>query len=291
MSTPRRLLSTAMAAVALAMAAPPVSAYADANDLSVNRGAGWTRDSTTPLFDAIRPIAPGYSESKTLLVRNDAADPGDLSLFASDIVEYENGCMHSEAVVDSTCGPTQGELGKELIFSVFLDPENDGSYQTTSTWTGTLYGLTRPISLLANLPGGGIAGLKIVMSLPFSSGNETQTDNVDFSFRLTLAGAGDLGTPGQQGTPGGPGDTGQTSGSGPSAGSGPEITPQGPGSVEVKGIKVTKHGGGVLHDITSQLPFTGSATERLVAGALWLLVAGTALSLLAATRRRRPIGD
>jgi hypothetical protein len=286
MSRTRRTGTLLCAAVVLAIATPRV-ADAGADYVDINTGSGWTHNSGRPLFAASN-FAPGFSQTQTLLVRNDTTDLGNLTLSVDGIVENENGCMHSEAVVDTTCGATEGELGHELQFSVFADPENDGTFEARPRWTGTLYDLATPTSLLTGLPGGGIAGLKIVMTLPFASGNETQTDDVDFSFRLTLAGAGDLGTPGQQGTPGAPGNPGQTSGPGPSAGSGPVTTPQGPGSVEVKGIKVTRHQhSNVLHDITSKLPFTGSETERMVAGALWLLAAGTALSLLAATRRRR----
>ena len=275
-----RLLTLALAACA-GWVGSTAAAIADGQSISINTGSGWVHDSTTPLFDVSR-IAPGLGgQSATLEVRNDSAEAANLGLSADDVVEYENGCMHSEAVVDVSCGATDGELGKELIFDVYLDPENDGTYGLAPAWTGTLYDLATPASLLTDLPGGGIVGLKVDMTLPSSSGNETQTDDVDFSFRLTLTGAGSPDSPG-----------GSTSGSGPSAGSGSDSTPQGPGSVEVKGVKVTRHQhSDVLHDITRQLPFTGSPTERLVAGALWFLVAGTALSLLAATRRRRTAED
>jgi hypothetical protein len=280
MSRAPRVVFAGLAAAVVAVV-PTTAAQAATQDMSINLGSGWVHDSATPLF-AVTGFAPGFSQTQTLLVRNDTTDAGNLALSADNIVENENGCMHSEAVVDFTCGATQGELGHELLFSVFLDPENDGSYEAAPTWTGTLYDLTTPTSLLNGIPGGGIVGLKVDMALPFSSGNETQTDDVDFSFRLSLAGTGSPDTPG-----------GTTSGSGgPSAGSGPVSTPQGPGSVEVKGIKVTRHPHhNVLHDIASDLPFTGSPIERLVAGGLWLLVAGTALTLLAASRRRRMVQD
>jgi hypothetical protein len=253
----------------------PMDAHADTSSISVNTGSGWVHDSTTPLFD-ISKIAPGSSRSATLQVRNDSSDPAQLSLSATGIVEDENGCMHSEAFVDSTCGAFEGELGHELVFSVYLDPENDGTYQVTPAWTGTLYDLASPTALLAALPGGSVAGMRVDMTLPSSSGNETQTDQVGFALRLTLAGAGSPNAPGS------------TSGLGSSAGSEPATTPNGPDSVEVKGISVTRQlHHGVLHDITNQLPFTGTPAERLVAGALWLIIAGTALSLLATTRRRR----
>jgi hypothetical protein len=278
MSRPPRVVLAGLAAAFVAVV-PATAAQAVTQDLSINLGSGWVHDSSTPLF-AVAGFAPGFSQTRTLLVRNDTTDLGELALSADDIVEFENGCVHSEAFVDATCGATDGELGKELLFSVYVDPENDGTFQPAPTWAGTLYDLASPASLLASIPGGGIVGLKVDMTLPSSSGNETQTDDVDFSFRLTLTGAGSPGSPGT------------TSGSGPSAGSGSDSTPQGPGSVEVKGVKVTRHQhSNVLHDITGQLPFTGTPTERLVAGALWLLVAGTALSLLAATRRRRLAED
>jgi hypothetical protein len=283
-STGLRLVAITLLGSVIGLAFPS-PAHADTTTISINTGSGWVHDSSTPLFDVTR-LAPGFTQTQTLMVRNDAADLGDLALSASDIVENENGCMHSEALVDSTCGATQGELGHELVFNVFLDPENDGSYQATPAWTGTLYDLAAPVSLLTGLPGGGIAGLRVVMTLPASSGNETQTDDVDFSFRLSLTGAGVPGSP--EGPPGSSSGPGDTSGSGPSTGPGTVTTPQGPGSVEVKGVKHVRHQHhSVLADIASQLPFTGSPIERMVAGGMWLLIAGAALSMLATIRRRR----
>jgi len=262
---------------AIAALATPAAAHADSWTISVNTGTGWVHDSATPLFNIDR-LAPGYGQTATLMVRNDSPDAAALSLSATDLVEFENGCMHSEAVIDTTCGATQGEIGKELVFSVFADPENDGTYEATPRWTGTLYGLATPATLASSLPGSGVIGLRMDMALPSSSGNETQTDSVDFAFRFALAGAGVAALPGISGGSGSP-----------STGPGTGIsTPQGPGSVEVKGIKATRHPhSGVLHDITSQLPFTGTPAERLVAGGLWLLIAGTALSMLGRMHRRR----
>ena len=210
-----------------------------------------------------------------------------LALSATDIVEDENGCNGPEAVVDSTCGADQGELGHELELSVYLDPENDGIFEATPRWSGTLHDLASPATLLNGLGGGGVVGLKIVIALPGPSGNETQTDDVDFSFRLTLAGVGEPSTTGTTGGSGVP-STGPGAGTTTPQGPGSVEVPPGPGSVVVKGIKATRHPHpGVLHDITSQLPFTGTPLERLVAGGLWLVIVGTALSMLARVRRRR----
>jgi len=284
----RTLLSSLLllgGGLAFVTAAP---ASADSWHLSINTGSGWVHDSGAPLFDITR-FAPGLSQSSTMQVRNDSPDAADLSLSADNIVELENGCMHSEAVVDTTCGPTQGELGHELIFSVYADPEDDGSYETTPRWTGTLYDLANPVGLLTDLPSAGVVGLRIDMTLPMSSGNETQTDDVDFSFRLTLSGPGSP-VPNSPGSPvpSEPGSvaTGGSAGTGPSTGPATQ-TPPGSGSVEVKGVKVTRHKPGLLPHLADELPFTGTPTERIVAGGLWLALAGAFLSLLARRPSRR----
>jgi len=270
----------AAVAAALGTAAFPAVASADASPISVNLGSGWVDFSSAPLF-SFDKIMPGDIRNAAIQIRNNSATATDLTLSTTDIVEFENGCTAAEADVDSTCGATEGEIGRHLSFAIFADPEDDGVFEPAPRWTGTLYDLSTPADLLDGIAGNGVVGLRIQMILPLTTGNDTQSDQADFSFRLTLTGAGSPDSPG-----------GSTSGSGPSAGSGPDSTPQGPGSVEVKGVKVTRHQhSNVLHDITSQLPFTGTPTERLVAGALWLLVAGTALSLLAATRRRRTAED
>ena len=271
---------------AVATVATPVTAHADSWTISINTGSGWVHDVTTPLFTVGR-LAPGDGQMATLMVRNDSPDAAALALSATDLMEFENGCMHSEAVIDTTCGATQGEIGKELIFSVFADPENDGTYEATPRWSGTLYDLATPIALASSLPGGGVVGLRVDLTLPRSSGNETQTDSVDFAFRFALAGAGGPVTPGTSGNLGGP-STGPGAGTTTPQGPGPVEASDGPGSVKVKGIKHTRHPHhSVLHEIATQLPFTGTPAERLVAGGLWLLIAGTALSLLARVRRRR----
>lgn len=274
-----RKLAAAGVAAAVALLPTAPAAIAAPPGLSINTGSGWTQGSTTPLF-SIGKIVPGWSDTEGFEIRNDTTSSGVLYLAANNIVEAENGCTPDESLVDTTCGANEGELGQYLQFRLFLDPENDGTFEATPAWTGTLGDIATPIVLSSNMPAGGTWGIRVEAALPIATGNQTQSDQVGFDFALTLTGAGTSGS------------SGDSSGSGPSTGPGSQTTPQGPGSVEVKGIKVSRADPGLLHDITSSLPFTGGPVERLLAGAVWLLVAGTALSMLAAARRRgRAIGN
>jgi len=265
---------SALAAFALGLA-NTVAAFADTPNLSINTGSGWTQTSATPLFNDSQ-IVPGWTGSQSFLVRNDSSTSGPLYINAEHIVEDENGCTPPEALVDNTCGPNDGELGHALQFSFYVDPENDGSFEATPRWTGTVYDILSPTLLASTMPASSTWGVRVDGTLPLSTGNQTQSDQMGFDFALTLTGIRAPSTPGAS--------TGPRVSTGP----GTPATPQGPGSVEVRGIKVTRHvQTGVLHDITSQLPFTGTPAERLVEAALWLLIAGAAFTLLARARPRR----
>lgn len=262
----------------------PAMALADTPGLSINTGSGWTQTSTSPLFN-ISQILPGWTDSRTFLLRNDSSTSGPLYVNAADIVEDENGCVPSEALVDTTCAPADGELGHALRFSIYVDPENDGTFESTPRWMGSVYDILSPTLLVSDLPAGKTWGIRIDGSLPLSTSNVTQSDEMGFDFALTTTG---IGTPG---TPGTPGTTGQTSGSVPTTGPGSVSAPQGPGSVVVEGIKHTRHQDhSVLRDI-AELPFTGDDTQRMAASAFWLLIAGMTLTVVAKTRRRRATSE
>ena len=237
---------------AVALAIPAASAAAapatvGSQHISINTGSGWTHDPSTPLFDFTR-IAPGWTGTATLAVRNDSDQAAAIGLSATNIAEDENGCNHPESFVDTSCtGVDAGELGKEITLTVYADPSHNGAYDSTPTWSGSIEDLKQAATLSSHLPGGGVSSYKIDATLPMSSGNETQTDRVSFDLQVTLDGA----------------------------------------SVEVEGTKVVRHpGSGPLHRVLSQLPLTGTPSERLAAAALSLLILGTAL-VLAGTRRRR----
>lgn len=250
----RALFAVALSAVTVV--ALPVSAHADAGGISVNTGHGWGHDSTAPLLDASR-IAPGWSASYPLQVRNDTDGPATFTIGAADLIDLENGCTHAEAAVDSTCGANQGELGHALVFSVFVDPHDDGQFESQPAWTGTLYDIITPAAIAANVPADAVWGVRIDAQLPFASGNETQSDQVGFSLRLGLQGEGSA------------------------------------DAVEVLGTKVTRQPGQpVLGSMANGLPFTGSFLQQMTAAALWLILAGCFALLVTRSRRgslaRRP---
>src|SRR5581483_1840893 len=243
----RRLLLP-VALSALTVVAIPATAHADTNRIAINTGHGWTHDANAPVLDTSR-IAPGWSAAYPMQVRNDTGAAATLSISSANLVDLENGCNHAEAAVDSTCGPDEGELGHELSFSVFVDPQDNGDFESQPRWTGTLYDITSPAVLATGMPSGAVWGLRITAELPMSSGNETQTDSVDFDLRLGMQSDGVTDT------------------------------------VDVLGTKVTRHPGQGLLGMTTGLPFTGSGIQELTAVALWLLVAGGMALFLARVRR------
>jgi hypothetical protein len=239
-----RLLAAVGLSATIALTAAP--AWAASPGISINTGSGWTHDSTTPLFDFTR-IVPGWTGSATLAVRNDTDAAADIGLRATNVVEAENGCNRPESLVDTTCtGNNAGELGKEIVLTVYSDPEHDGTYQSTPTWTGTIEDLRQAAPLTRQLNAGDSVGYRIDAELPYSSGNETQTDQVGFDLVIGLNGT----------------------------------------SVAVEGTKITRSRGGVLNEITDRLPFTGAPAMRLAAAGLSLLLAGALLILMVTRRRR-----
>jgi hypothetical protein len=233
---------------ALALAIPATSAgaapsTAEAGQISVNTGSGWSHDPTTPLFDVTR-IAPGWTQTVTLAVRNDGGAGASLTIRTADVVDDENGCNHPESFVDTSCnGDDAGELGGEITLAVYTDADDDGSYDATPAWTGSIRALEQP-GTLGELAAGAARSYKIQAALPSSSGNETQTDRVGFDMIVALDGA----------------------------------------DVLVEGTKTTRSSGGIVHRVIDALPLTGTPAERIVAAGLWLLVIGAALTLAATRR-------
>ena len=248
-----RLIRAALAlSGTLAFALPAASAGAastvtDPGHVSINTGTGWTRDPSTPLFDFSR-ISPGWTASATLGVRNDSRANAALTLRTTGVNDDENGCNHPESFVDTTCtGKNAGELGAEIVLRVFGDSDNDGTFDNTPTWTGNIRDLEGAGSL-GELGAGVAHNYKIDAELPYSSGNETQTDKVSFDLVVSLDGAG----------------------------------------VEVEGTKTTRStGSGTIRQVIDRLPLTGTPAERLVAASLWLILAGAAIVLLARQQGRR----
>lgn len=254
-----------LGAVAAMIVVAPAAAHASGEPISINLGSGWVHDSSAPLFNDTR-IAPGWNAAKTLEIRNNTDASMTLGISSADIVDSENGCMHSEAVVDHTCGsgPDQGELGHEMIFSVYLDPTDSGTYSTTPAWTGTLYDIQTAAVLSSSVPAHGVWGVRVTTELPFASGNETQTDSVGYTLRLDGDGTGSTDL-----TSSVLGET-FTKGGDPRASSGIHVS-------------------SVLGDTfsSSTLPFTGSYAGVLLPIGVTLMLGGGLLRLAAIRRRAR----
>lgn len=239
----------------LALALPAASAGATptvsgSGHISINDGSGWTQDPTAPLFDFTR-IAPGWTATKTLGVRNDSDAKAALALRTANVDDEENGCNHPESFIDATCtGDNAGELGSELVLTIYGDANQDGTFDSSPSWSGSVRDLEQP-DALGDLAAGASHEYQIVADLPYSSGNETQTDQVQFDLTVSLDGA----------------------------------------TVAVEGTKTTRsHGSGPVQNVIDQLPFTGTPAQRMAAAALSLVLAGTVLVLAATTRRRAKTG-
>lgn len=268
MSLLRPAFVAASAGLALAVLLFPSSARASGEPISINVGGGWVHDATAPLFTSTG-IVPGWTAAKTLEVRNNTNASATLGISSADVVDNENGCMHSEAVVDHTCGsgPNEGELGHGLVFSIFVDPSDTNAYPTTPAWSGTLYDMQTPAVLSSSMPANAVWGLRIAVALPRSSGNETQTDTVSYSLRLNGSGLGttDLATSvlGVTYTKGG-GDS----------------TPSGIHVASVLGSNVVRAG----------LPFTGSDILAVLPLGVTLIVGGSLFWLIGLAHRGRRAG-
>ena len=81
-------------------------------------GKGFVHDTDSPLL-RITELAPGYTTSGTLALRNDSSGRADLTLRALDVDESENGCVRPEQNDgDVTCTDDGGELADWLEVEV-----------------------------------------------------------------------------------------------------------------------------------------------------------------------------
>jgi hypothetical protein len=185
----RRALAIGAITCMVGVAGSWAPAAASSGQIEINIGHGWEHDTSSPLF-SIGNIVPGWQQVRTFQIRNDSGAASALDLSSNGIVERENGCVHGESAVDTTCGPDQGELGRKLIFSVYIDPSDGSNFGTDPMWSGTLYDLEQPLVLEKALAAHGSTAVKLVAELPFATGDEVETDQVGFNLRLDLAQAG-----------------------------------------------------------------------------------------------------
>jgi len=193
----RRAL-TATLAVATGLAVfllGPASASA-ASGVPIDIGAGFTTNPSGPLI-TITKLIPGGSSSAVVGVRNLSNASADIALQLINVHDDEHGCTKSEALVDTTCGDPgldEGDLGADLVFTIDEGAAKTGPF--TNTWTGsaaTLVSAATDIS--AAIPATSDRWLRITVSLPFATGNETQTDTFGFGIQVDLTGLGTVVVP------------------------------------------------------------------------------------------------
>lgn len=206
------LVITICLALALSMRASGASA---ATQLMVsNDGQHWADSLPAPVFDPEGLMVPGDMDLGTFWVRNDASDPGTLTLTATT---SNNQLIAPNAV--------------RLAASI-----------TGDTWQTLPMG--RPIELMQSLRPRDPLRISVRAEFLFSAGNRSEDRLARLNFRVTLTEAA-AAPGGGTSTPGGP----STPGGGPgSSGGGPS------GSGGSSGFGGSSGSGGVLPNTGSSLP-------------------------------------
>jgi hypothetical protein len=173
----------------------PASASA-AGGVPIDIGAGFTTNPSGPLL-TVSKLIPGGSSSAVVGVRNLSNASADIDLQLINVHDDEHGCTKSEALVDHTCddpGLGEGDMANALVFTIDEGDAKAGPF--TQTWTGsaaTLVAAATDIS--ASIPATSDRWLQITVSLPFATGNETQTDTFGFGIQVDLTGLGTVVVP------------------------------------------------------------------------------------------------
>ena len=155
-------------------------------DVPGDGGKGFVHDTDSPLL-RITELAPGYTTSGTLALRNDSSGRADLTLRALDVDESENGCVRPEQNDgDVTCTGDGGELADWLEVEVGeVTPAG-----TRSLWQGSLTELGGPGAgvALESLGAGEVLPLRVTVTMRREAGNDTMTDGVGFGLRWNAEG-------------------------------------------------------------------------------------------------------
>ena len=226
-------------------------------------GQGFTHEPSAPLLNFDR-LAPGYSTSGDVAVKNDSVETVALHLRATNIHDDENGCLVQETRDgDSSCGDGGGELARWLEI-VISGTDDTGAQQVA--WTGTVDQLADGEYLSRSMAAGAVWDLRMTATLLWEAGNDTMTDRLSYDLRWTMEGA--TGS-----------DVSESPGSVAVGGEGPGA---GTGTNAGGGLSGLIPGGGAV--IT--LPMTG-ATIGLTTIILGLFLVGFGGLLVALVRMRR----
>jgi hypothetical protein len=146
---------------------------------------GFSINPSGSLIDAPR-IAPGFSSDGVMGVRNGSDAAADLSIAMVGVTSDENGCTHPEAA--QGCAPGKGQLGAELVFALAVSGAQSATFDPV--WTGSAADLQHGVHVANDIGSGAVRWVRLTVSLPMSSGNETQSDTFGFGLRVTLDGPG-----------------------------------------------------------------------------------------------------
>lgn len=170
----RHLLAAATIASATVLVGTPAAAADGPLEVEIVGGG--------PLFE-VTDMYPGFETSSVVQVTNTTSETGTLNLRVTDVASDDNGCNRPEARVDSTCGDDEGELADQVVLSI--ERETAGGQFEDIRADAPLGSLDLGVVLEDEL-GGGESGLyRLTLALPPSSGNETQTDSVDFEIEIS----------------------------------------------------------------------------------------------------------
>lgn len=206
----KKVMTTSLAAVAVAgmIGGGTFAGWTDTQTTSGAIDAGvltLTIDEEQSSASSFVDMVPGGSETFTrVLAVNDGEShfpstdlTSELRLSVDNVVQSENGCGGDEATVDTLCSTetTEAELWDALEVERLVLRSVNGSGTCSPSVNPPLAQLATPSSPLplssldADLgdyaPGEDVC-ITYQIGLPFSTGNETQTDGVTFDFVWTL---------------------------------------------------------------------------------------------------------
>jgi LPXTG-motif cell wall-anchored protein len=167
-----RIGAGAVAALALMASS---GAFAAADDRVIRFFDGST--STEPWIQ-VDHFMPGDATSADLTLENTSSESARITLTASAVEDYENGCLEPETSSgDLTCADTDGEASAAFRVSVVQATDGPGR---SLLWSGPVSALGDDVDL-GRLEAGESMPLRIEVSLPAATGNETMTDGLAFS--------------------------------------------------------------------------------------------------------------